>query len=104
MQLQVRNPRRKLPKSHNDEPHEEVLVLSDPFLFPHPYALTRQVLVQSSNHSVVSNPPGLTSSPCSMSSTVVKSIDFHKDHHMNQGGVFLLEKEMKHYWKEQRLN
>ena len=22
--------------------------------------------------------------------------DFHKDHHMNQGGVFLLEKEMKH--------
>ncbi len=39
-----------------------------------------------------------------MSSTVVKSIDFHKDHHMNQGGVFLLEKEMKHYWKEQKID
>ena len=38
-----------------------------------------------------------------MSSTIVKSIDFHKDHHLNQGGVYLLEKEMKHYWKEQKI-
>ena len=39
-----------------------------------------------------------------MSSTIVKSIDFHKDHHMNQGGVYLLEKELKHYWKEQKID
>ena len=38
-----------------------------------------------------------------MSSTIVKSIDFHNDHHLNQGGVYLLEKEMKHYWKEQKI-
>ena len=39
-----------------------------------------------------------------MSSTIVKSIDFHKDHHLNQGGVYLLEKELKHYWKEQKID
>ena len=38
-----------------------------------------------------------------MSSTVIKSINFHWDHHIGNQGEMHLEKELCHYWKENKV-
>tara|TARA_Y100000592_G_C5464908_1_gene316150 strand:+ start:514 stop:1143 length:630 start_codon:yes stop_codon:yes gene_type:complete len=38
-----------------------------------------------------------------MASTVIKSINFHWDHHIGNQGEMHLEKELCHYWKENQV-
>tara|TARA_Y200000002_G_scaffold377854_1_gene384176 strand:+ start:908 stop:1549 length:642 start_codon:yes stop_codon:yes gene_type:complete len=39
-----------------------------------------------------------------MASTLIKSINFYWDHHLNNLGLLHLEKELSHYWKDNKVD